>query len=136
MSQSVNTTLMAVAIGGIIGFFSAFYLETARRQYELKKQVYLEALDTFSEATKFWAKGNEKGIRVMDDDFYYASFKLQSTIYKVLLCGCSKEVYDLLDSKFTERDSFKEPKKVHSLIINELIPAFEKDLKRWWMPWR
>jgi len=135
MDQS-NAVLIAAAIGGLIGFFSAFYIDIARRQYELKKQVYLEALDTFTEAMKFWEKKRNEGLSTLNDDFYQAAFKFQSSIYKIKLCGCSKEVYDIMDEKLTDQDSFKDPKKVHEIIQNELLPAFIKDLKSWWQFWK
>ena len=128
--------LLGVALGGIIGFFSALYIDVQRRQYELKKQVYLEALDTFSEAMRFWQKYRYDNAIPLDDEFYGTAFKFQSIIYKILLSKCSKEVYNIMDKNFTEHDSFKDPRKVHVIIKNELIPALMRDLNRWWQFWK
>jgi len=154
------TTLLGVALGGIIGFLSALYIEATRKRYELKKQIYLEVLDSISESMKFWemirsnknytlndtvkrikarAENNQNPIlkdeilnelsnTIMDDDYYYALFKFQSAIYKIILCDCPAEVKCIME-KLTEQDSFSDPKKVHGLIIDELIPAFMKDLE-------
>lgn len=44
MDQAI-TTLIGVAFGGIIGFFSALYVDTRERKYDLKRQVYFEFID-------------------------------------------------------------------------------------------
>jgi len=126
---------MAITLGGIIGFFSALCIDIARRQYELKEQVYLDTLDALSESMKFWAKKKTEETTATDD-FYNTAFKFQLSIYKFKLCGCSKEVYDIMDRKLTEPDSFKNLKDTHDIILKELIPAFERDLTRWWQFWR
>jgi hypothetical protein len=105
------------------------YVDVGRSKYELKKQIYLDALDTFSEIMKYWDR-KDKGL-ASTDDFYDNSFKFQSIIYKFQLRGCSKEIYDIADKKLTE-PVFTIPKKAHDIIQKELIPAFEKDLTNTW----
>ena len=44
MDQAI-IALISAGIGGMIGFFGALYVDTRRRKYDLKRQVYFEFID-------------------------------------------------------------------------------------------
>jgi hypothetical protein len=135
MDAGVIVTLLGVMAGGLIGFFSAWYLDVRRRQYELKRQIYLEVLETLTEAIKFWFDNENKLIEL--NKFNNIAYKFQLTIYKLVLCGCSKEVYEIIDKNLTHPDTFKDAKRAHNIIFEELIPALRKDLNvQWQFLWR
>jgi hypothetical protein len=44
--------LIYTSFGAVIGFISNFIVETYKRKYELKKQIYFEVLDHVAKARK------------------------------------------------------------------------------------
>jgi hypothetical protein len=153
---ATNTWIIAAigALGAIFGALSGglanYMIERRKRQFDLKKQIYFEAVEFFSAIALFEHEENLDLDRAgeMTEVEYHNEYrptreavwerwstdnkvidKLILLKYKLELCGAPMEVLENINT-LKDYLSENDPSRMHKLIIEELIPALRKDISK------
>lgn len=147
-------SILVVIIGVFLTYDRNIAIEEKKRQYELKKQTYIELLDILIEFQKLWDEIRElntlkNGNSVEQSEGVNAAFRrfnktqlyrLKLIEYKFRLCGGSEEINKIISDNVGAPENYINPEKADYIFMNELIPAMEKDLIKnelsWWQFWR
>lgn len=153
--------LAVVIVGGILTYYTAIVLERRKRKFELKREIYFEAVELFSAISLF-----EQEIEIdlerahastvedyyeLDEEFkarwenWVSSEKVIGKLillkYKLKLCetpdGILENIEGLKNSIPNIRSS-TDISVMDSLIIENLIPALSKEISKEsaWQLWR
>jgi hypothetical protein len=138
-------SLFVVILGGLITYHVTINVERDKRQYELKKQVYMDIIDW---VLKFERNREKFGLRVLEskdvpvsEAVSEAFIEYQNMIrpqlkllgMQLLLCGGSLEVYESITKAHDELNYVAEEETLYS--TDELIFLMKQDLeksKKWY----
>jgi len=138
-------SILVVIIGVFLTYDRNIAIEEKKRQYELKKQTYLELLDCLIEAQKVWDEVRELDALKNDNSVEQSEdvkravlrrynkntlYKLNLIEYKFRLCGGSDEIYKIIYDTVGNPDNFINPEQANNIFKNELVPAMKKDLTK------
>ena len=115
MTQSLILPFAIVVIGGIITYYVNVALDRDKRRYELKKETYIELLDTLLklqrnfidtqtiiDKTPALVGGRSSEEMVLEKTFKEIDGKLRLIRFKLPLCNGSKKIEAILDEILAE----------------------------------
>jgi hypothetical protein len=138
-------SILVVILGGIITYYATITIERDKRQYEIKKQVYMDILDASVKtvfADRRIHESEMKGelmrasdARILTD----LSPQLELLATKLLLCGGAIEVYEFITKKLYNYGTYTGEEWFDSDFKSKLISLMRQDLERsrhWWQFWK
>jgi len=137
------TPLIYTSFGAMIGFIGNYIMDSYKRKYELKKQIYFEVLDHVAKAQKLnedlLADGIEvpKWMHKLDQEPYKSWFMTYELLhYKLDVIGeykIKKLMETICDHPFL-RDS--DNLNLEN-IFDDLVETMKQELcKSWWQFWK
>ena len=121
--------LVFLLIGAYLTYYINIKLERNKREYEFKKQTYLELLSSILENNKIVELLNEENEKVTDDQQKTALRQFQFILFKLELCNSSKEIQDKI-RKITEDEYILDKLELtKDEIFSNWIPIIKSDLR-------
>jgi len=120
-------------IGAYLTYYINIKLERNKREYEFKRQAYLELLSSILENNKIVELLNEENEKVTDDQQKTALRQFQFILFKLELCNSSKEIQAKI-RKITEDEYVLDKIELtKDEIFSNWIPIIKSDLRndRW-----
>jgi hypothetical protein len=141
VKQMDYTPLIYTSFGAIIGFITNYIMNTYRRKYELKKQIYFEVLDHVAKARKInedlLADGTEvpKWMHKLDIEPYKSWFITYELLQFKLDVIDGKKIKELMRSICDY--PFQEGADNLTILYDDLIQTMRQELDTsWWQLWR
>ena len=147
----VIVSILVVILGGLSTYYVTIVVERNKRQYELKKQIYFEALEVFSKYNRFISEdldiawSNPHYTEEVRDEFL---IKFRILKLKLEFCGAPQQITSYISAIMDEMDEILEEKfKFDNTdrFIKETIQELKLDLlksygkpkaKHWWQFWK
>ena len=133
--------LIYTGFGAMIGFFSSYIIETSKRRYELKREVYFEVLDHMAKAREMNDALFEDGMEVykwghkLDKEPFKTWFRDFETLNIKLDVIGGEKVKNVMryicDHPCLDYAGNLQP------TYDELIQTLKQELNRpWWLFWK
>jgi len=133
--------LIYTGFGAMIGFFSSYIIETSKRRYELKREVYFEVLDHIAKAREMNKDLLKEGTEVykwqqkLDEEPFKTWFRDYELLnIKLDVIGGEKvkdAMQNICDRPFLEYAGNLQ------LTYDKLIQTLKQELNRpWWQFWK
>jgi len=127
---SIIPSLVIVFLGACLTYYINIKLESDKRQYEFKKQTYLELLSSILENNKIVEMLNEEKAEITDDQQKTALRQFQLILFKLELCNSSKEIQDRIRTIAEDEHILDELELTKEEIFNNWMPIIKEDLGR------
>ncbi len=137
----IVVSILVVIIGVFLTYNRNILIEEKRRKYDLKKQTYFDLLSILLESTRYWDKFQKTPMESRDFQMLAAkldediAYRVQLVMYKLNLCGIPPETENIIN-RLMEPNTLKKPRLLHSIVLDELLPAISKDLNEPETSWR
>jgi hypothetical protein len=139
-----TSVIIGVVLGGIVTYCFNISLERNKRQFELKKETYFEALDTILKMQRISIKTQQflrdvttdpdhtiqSSERELNNAFYETYDRLKLINSKLLICNGSKKIKDIINNFL---DDWVENKSNVDKTIKDMEAALKEELvPKWW----
>ena len=133
LSNPITSLITGIVLGGVVTYFCNISLEKNKRQFELKKETYFEALDILLKMQRISIKTQQLlKIKTSDSDqttinneFYETYDRLKLIKSKLKICNGSKKIEAIINDFL---DDWVENKSNVDKTIKDMEEALKEEL--------